>query len=211
MITTRERLLTAGLSLIAERGFKATTVGDIEVAAGLVPRSGGLYKHFPSKHALIEAGIKTRIERVDSLASVVGFFADPPSSNADRRKLLITTGQVILDELDAESEIARIIDRDGDRFPEFREAMHNHMVEPGFAFTEEALRLWISSYEGTPAQKDRLDALDLPAISAVVLGSLVNLRRHEWMFGTPVHGIDDTRFLASWADMTLLLFPEDNQ
>src|SRR5947209_7757695 len=46
---TRDRLVVEAMRLFAERGFRATTVGDIEAAAGLVPRSGGLYKHFAPK------------------------------------------------------------------------------------------------------------------------------------------------------------------
>ena len=38
---TRDRLIQAGMRLFAARGVDATTVGDLEKAAGLAPRAGG--------------------------------------------------------------------------------------------------------------------------------------------------------------------------
>ena len=43
---TRERLMTATLSLVADNGFEGTSVGAIEQEAGLAPRSGALYQYF---------------------------------------------------------------------------------------------------------------------------------------------------------------------
>ncbi|HEX9186802.1 MAG TPA: TetR/AcrR family transcriptional regulator [Vicinamibacteria bacterium] len=63
MADTRRRLLDAGLRLFAEKGFRGTSVGDIEKAAGLVPRAGAFYRHFPSKAALAaEIGETSLIE-----------------------------------------------------------------------------------------------------------------------------------------------------
>lgn len=60
--STSDRLLVAGMELFAERGFRATTVGDIEAAVGLAPRRGALYKHFASKQALLEAAVRSHID-----------------------------------------------------------------------------------------------------------------------------------------------------
>ena len=54
--TTRERIITEAMRLFAERGYRGTTVGDIEQAAGLAPRAGGLYKHFASKDEVLRPG-----------------------------------------------------------------------------------------------------------------------------------------------------------
>jgi AcrR family transcriptional regulator len=49
----REQLLEAAAALFAERGFHAVGIDDIGAAAGI---SGpGVYRHFPSKGALLEA------------------------------------------------------------------------------------------------------------------------------------------------------------
>src|SRR5690349_17475077 len=59
---TRERILDAAVELFGRQGYTRTSVGEIEAAAGLVPRSGGLYKHFPSKRALLEAAVTLRAQ-----------------------------------------------------------------------------------------------------------------------------------------------------
>lgn len=53
-VNTRERIKGAALPLFAERGFAATSIAAIESAAGLAPRAGAFYRHFPSKEALFE-------------------------------------------------------------------------------------------------------------------------------------------------------------
>jgi AcrR family transcriptional regulator len=47
----RARILTAALSLFAQRGFYGTSIRDIAAAAGL--QSASLYGHFPSKEQLL--------------------------------------------------------------------------------------------------------------------------------------------------------------
>lgn len=42
-ISTKERLVTEAMRLFGEQGYKATSVAQIEKAAGLTPGSGGLY------------------------------------------------------------------------------------------------------------------------------------------------------------------------
>lgn len=53
-VNTRERIKAAALPLFAERGFAATSIAAIESAAGLAPRAGAFYRHFPGKEALFE-------------------------------------------------------------------------------------------------------------------------------------------------------------
>lgn len=52
MADTREKLRRAALELFVEKGYRGTAISDIEKAAGLRPRAGGFYRHFPSKAAL---------------------------------------------------------------------------------------------------------------------------------------------------------------
>jgi AcrR family transcriptional regulator len=48
---TRERLLTAALELFAERGYDATTAGEIASRAGVTEMT--FFRHFPSKASLL--------------------------------------------------------------------------------------------------------------------------------------------------------------
>lgn len=49
----RERLLAAAANLFADRGYHAVGIDDIGAAAGIT--GPGVYRHFPSKSALLEA------------------------------------------------------------------------------------------------------------------------------------------------------------
>ncbi|SDR82630.1 TetR/AcrR family transcriptional regulator [Microlunatus soli] len=57
MQSRRERILTEGMRLFGEQGYAATSIAQIEEAAGLSPGSGSLYKHFRSKQELLAAGL----------------------------------------------------------------------------------------------------------------------------------------------------------
>ena len=60
-VNTRQRIKQAALPLFAEFGFAGTSIAAIETAAGLVPRAGAFYRHFPSKEALFEELARERI------------------------------------------------------------------------------------------------------------------------------------------------------
>lgn len=66
-VSTRTKLLNAGTTLFAQKGYDATTIGEIEKVAGLSPRAGGFYKHFQSKEVFLLEIAKQRIESPESL------------------------------------------------------------------------------------------------------------------------------------------------
>lgn len=74
---TRERLLDAALALFADHGYANTSVGEIEAAAGLMPRSGGLYRHFASKEDLLRVAVEREIEATERLATEFAAAALP--------------------------------------------------------------------------------------------------------------------------------------
>lgn len=53
-VNTRGRIKAAALPLFAKDGFAGTSIAAIETAAGLAPRAGAFYRHFPGKEALME-------------------------------------------------------------------------------------------------------------------------------------------------------------
>src|SRR4029450_452257 len=77
---TRDRILDAAMILFGERGYRGTTVGAIEQAAGLAPRRGGLYRHFPSKQEGFTPGVSphpSQFRSVEDLLEVLDFDDDP--------------------------------------------------------------------------------------------------------------------------------------
>lgn len=53
MSARRELILAAARRCVARKGFHATTIADLCRESGL--SAGGIYTHFPDKHAIIEA------------------------------------------------------------------------------------------------------------------------------------------------------------
>lgn len=102
---TRERILDEAMRLFSEQGFKATTIVQIETAAGLTPGAGGIYHHFPSKQALLAAGVQRHLQRLDALRDIRHVFADLGDIEVE----LTITARYILAELDRESELLRIL------------------------------------------------------------------------------------------------------
>src|SRR5437660_5443162 len=99
---TRQRLLEAGMRLFAERGFRATSVGDIEEAVGLEPRRGALYKHFRSKQALLEAAVRMHLASATTVADQIGSI-DLSAAGADPallRPILLGLARWFLDDMD---------------------------------------------------------------------------------------------------------------
>jgi AcrR family transcriptional regulator len=62
----RELLLQAAADLFAARGFHAVGIDDIGKAAGIT--GPGVYRHFPSKQALLESLVEGTMDRMLGLA-----------------------------------------------------------------------------------------------------------------------------------------------
>lgn len=190
---TRERLLRAGLSLFALQGFRATTVGQIEAAVGLQPRRGALYRHFPSKQALLDESVRRHLAAVD--AGRDRLLTLPTD---DRPSALRALGHLVLDELGAQRHITAILERDGDRLPELRSMFRGRVSDAAYRAVADVMGRWLGERDGVDAESMAVDAL----------GSLVNLRRSTWTFGDPPLGLDDERFIAQWADRWALILAQ---
>src|SRR3954454_22671036 len=135
---TKQRLLAEGVRLFAEKGFRETTVGEIEAAAGLEPRRGALYRHFPSKEALLEAALEKQLR---SLAEATTVLDNAPA--ADPRQETINLGRWLLAELDRERPIVRILEQDVDRLPQLRARSREALIEPGYLVIAALARRWL--------------------------------------------------------------------
>lgn len=181
---TRERILVAARALFAEQGYRGTSVGDIEKAAGLAPRRGALYKHFPSKEALLRAVMAKDSEAVAAIDADLDTAALAPAEQLE------TLARLGLDELRREHELTRIVMKEGDRFPELASAFCEAIVEPGHRLAT----AWITAQ----AVATGAEVADPDALAAVMLDSLVGYTLQETLFGPAAGGIDDERFLSTW-------------
>jgi len=188
---TRERILDAAVELFGRQGFRATSVGEIEEAAGLVPRRGALYKHFPSKEALLEAAVERRGRAVDELEELIG------TPVGDPRDEVHVLGRIAFREIGRDQAVLRIVMREGDNFPELRDRFHERIVRRGHEQAEARLLLL--------AERAGASDVDVHALAAILLASVINYRVLDTLFGRPPGDLPEDRYIEAWADSALRL------
>ncbi len=99
---TPERICTAALMLIAERGFDGTSVEDIAVRAGVA--KGTIYYHFPGKTAVFEAVLR-RIGAALGLA----LREAVDGARGEGTDTLVAAVTALLGMVDAHPELIRVL------------------------------------------------------------------------------------------------------
>jgi AcrR family transcriptional regulator len=184
------------MDLFGRQGFRATTIAQIEAAAGLTPGAGGLYRHFPSKRALLEAGVDHQLEH----ASQLGQLLDPAelariAPGVDR---FIAVADASLRRLDAERDVNRLLLRDLAEFPELLDRIRDNELRR----VHQTFTAWLQSQAPDPT-------VDVGALAAVLMSAL----SHFWIF-TDAFGeypleVDRDRFLASLAGVATRMLRAD--
>jgi AcrR family transcriptional regulator len=169
------------MDLFGRQGFKATTVADIEKAAGLSPGAGGLYRHFASKRAVLEAGLREMLAAGTSR---------PPG--ADAREQLMLVARAGLARLQQERDLNRLLLRDLAAFPELLALVRDRELRTVHA----GLLAWLETQPGH-------EGVDLAAVGAVLMGAV----SHYWVMADVFSGehplaISEDRYLAVLVDMT---------
>ncbi|MDL4772702.1 MULTISPECIES: TetR/AcrR family transcriptional regulator [Thermomonosporaceae] len=191
--STRERIVVESLRLFADRGYAATSVAEIEAAAGLSPGAGGLYRHFRSKQEVLASGIREHIERtrhqIDDVMQQATVYEDRPLEQRLRM-----TCQIGLAKMREEQDLIRVLFRDLDQFPGLVAEMREGIVNPLY----DSIATWLATqpeFEGSDE--------DWPAIASILGGAVVNYwLANEAMYEPPTR-IDEKRFVASWARLGL--------
>jgi AcrR family transcriptional regulator len=187
MASPRERIVTAAMRLFGERGYSGTTVAQIEAAAGLSPGAGGIYRHFPSKRAILEAGLAAQIA---GQADLIAMIEEPGAleSLPLRDRLLIVAGAG-LRRLEQEQDLNRLVMRDLSQFPELLDRVGREDIAPVFR----AFAGWLRSQA-----VDEVDQ-DWDAIAMALMGAVT----HFWIlgdiFGLHPAGIEEDRYLSAVA------------
>jgi AcrR family transcriptional regulator len=197
---TRQRIIAEAMRLFGEQGYKATTVAEIEAAAGLSPGSGSLYRHFPSKRALLAQGVRQQIATGEQLLSFIGdptvFASLPP------RKRLAVVARAGLRRLDQERDLNRLLLRDLASFPDLLVEMRDEEV----ARVYRVVAGWLATQAG-PEQAAR----DWPALAAVLIAAT----SHYWLlrdvFGVHPAGIAEDRYIAALAELAVGLLDDNSQ
>lgn len=169
----RERVLQAALDCFTEKGYAATTIADIEVAAGLKPRCGGTYRHFPSKKAILEAAVDRLLDDGDVVLS-------PEHRSA---KEAAAAGLALLDR---NRGTRRLLFRDLDDFPELQAKVADRLIERAFRTAAESAAVFAPE-------------ADTEAMAAVMVAALTGFRTVHEIIGHPPLGVSDERFIDAWA------------
>jgi AcrR family transcriptional regulator len=191
--STRERIVAESLRLFADRGYAATSVAEIEAAAGLSPGAGGLYRHFRSKEEVLATAIRGHIDRTRKQVSQVLEQAVAYKDRTLEVRLRMTC-QAGLAKIREEQDLIRVLFRDLDQFPHLVAEMREGIVNPLY----EGIAEWLSrqpEFEGADE--------DWPAIASILGGAVVNYwLANESMYEPPTR-IDEKRFVASWARLSM--------
>ena len=199
--TTRTRLMTEALRLFADNGYAATSVADLERAAGLAPGRGGLYRHFESKYALLVAAVQHQAAQNSSLIATFDEVATVDDRNDAPRQ---STGTVTtlawagLRRLREERSLTRLLIKDLDQFPELLEVVAASDIRPVIA----ALEKWL-----TP----RVDpaVADPGALAAVLSGAVTHLWLLEDLFGTHPSGVTTDDYMRTLIALCEQTFASD--
>jgi AcrR family transcriptional regulator len=188
---TRERLMSAAMGLFAERGFAGTSVGEIERAAGLAPRSGALYQHFKGgKNELLRSAIERELLAVDELGSVLEMLP-----LGDLQAELTLMARWNLASLERRSQLARFVRRDADRLPP---ALRHELYDRLVARPYEQIVTWLR--ERFP---DSPQDADLHALALVLIESMSAYHSMRRTFDRAPDDVDDERFIAAWVETAL--------
>lgn len=183
-IPTRERLVTEAMKLFSDRGFEATSISQIESAAGLSAGSGALYRHFKSKDALLAAGIDRQLDRRSAMADMRALFA----GLGDLHSELTVLGRYLLTVIDQESELLQIAARTPAGMSEQLDTAYAALLE---GLTAE-LAGWIATWG------PQLAETETATLAALGVNALLGERFGANLFRRTAHPIPDDRYLAEW-------------
>ena len=189
---TPDRLVEAGIRLFADRGFQGTTVGEIERAAGLTPRAGALYKHFPSKEAVLESAFERHVAEIEALHSAIDLMP-----LGDLRAELTLLARFGLQMLNRERALRRIVIVEGDRFPALKRKYRDRIVDRSYAEVVRFIRM-------------KMDAGELPdgdaeAMAVLLVGAMLGYSIEYDVFGRHPAGVDEERLITAAVDACMAL------
>lgn len=180
-------MLQVARELFGRQGYRATTIVQIENATGLSPGSGGLYRHFPSKKALLEASLKQQVDTGPDLSA----FMTAPRDDDDVGTQLLAIARAGLRRLEHERDLNRLLLRDLRDFPDLLAMVR----ETELRRVHGGLARWLRA-NGGPG------SLDPSVVAAILMGAV----SHYWIMRDVFDGIhpfqpDEDAFLRVLADM----------
>lgn len=181
---TRDRLVDAAMRLFSANGYEATSVSQIEAAAGLAAGSGALYHHFKSKDSLLEAGVSRQVDRRRAMRDIRALFA----GLGDLRSELTALGRYLLTVVDQETELLQI----AARTPAGRSARLDTAYAALIAELTSELSEWISAWAPAMTGEERA------VLATLGVNGILGVRFAPNLFRQPAAQISDDAYLAEW-------------
>lgn len=151
MVNTKDKLIDAAIALFERKGYRGTTVGEIEARTGLSARAGGFYRHFKSKEQLLLEIFDRVVETPKSLA----LSSLMPLGDARAELLLIARSYIGLNK--GKERLTALLLNEAERVPALKKKLQ-HANETLF----EELKNWVS-------KKPAAEGMDDEALSALTL------------------------------------------
>jgi AcrR family transcriptional regulator len=177
------------MRLFAERGYERTSIADIQGAAGLAPGSGALYKHFPSKEAVLAAGLEDFVAGAERARELIRTVPGPAE------EALGVLGRAAMRMLQDDRDVLRIVYRELEQFPALRDQVRERRMQSTYA----ALADWLRER----AARGELRVEDPEATAAVLLGGVTSFMVFQTLLGDTPAQLDADRFVRAWLRVTL--------
>ncbi len=184
--TTKERLVIEAMRLFSEQGYQATSITQIEKAAGLVPGCGALYNHFKSKDAVLIAGIDRQLDRRRAMHDISALFA----GQGDLHTELTLLGRYLLSVLDQESELLQVI---------ARSIAASSRLTDAYAALIESLYSQLADWINVCAPN--LGPGSAKRLAVVGINALIGKRATRIVFAAPGIDTPDDEYIADWTAM----------
>jgi AcrR family transcriptional regulator len=184
-VATRDRIIDAAMELFSEHGYRGTSITRIEEAAGLSPGAGGIYHHFPSKEALLTAGVERQLSRLAALRDIRRLFADL----GDLHTELTIAARYVLAELDQEAQLLRLLASEARHGPPILTDAVVQVVD----LTYREFAEWITDRSGSVVSAQQADA-----VATIGLGALISARLLPHLLGTAHRRVDDNAIVETW-------------
>jgi AcrR family transcriptional regulator len=191
------------MRLFAERGYKATTVSQIEAAVGLSPGSGSLFKHFPSKAAVLSEGLESVLAGRQDLVQDLRKAASP-RGGGDLQGRLEQVALAGLRRMESDRYVNRLMFGGLQEFPELLDRYREQEITANHKAVTAMLQA-LGHESGAEADWD--------AVAAVLVGATAHYWLLSDLFGAHPSGVDEERFAAASAALVthLLTASKDRQ
>ena len=175
--TRRRRLLDAAMDVFAEKGYSGATISEIERRVGLAAGTGSLYRHFPTKEALLAEAVNYEVARcraeIEEARAALPHVPDPVARQVQRFRQTLRDIQRF-------ERLFRLMLNEGARVPELAETIWAAVRGP--------------MEEEVAGEEDVLEAIALTSLGGYHLFSL--------MQGRPFNGVPEERMLWMLAELT---------